>query len=191
MTMDEVLEYIPIKHHDEYKVIISNEKQIDNVYIKQDDIRTDLFSKLEYALSEKRNYNYSEYEYEITPVENHKQERIFMVNTIKKEINVIYWFSNKLFYNRSYGLNREVEYEIDEERILSVKVHFTITEYQQVGGSKIMCGTGHSYFRGGQSVPYTRKGYELYQFDTKTNLYLGYIEAKIITPERKWHKEKY
>ena len=54
-----------------------------------------------------------------------------------------------------------------------------------------MCGTGHSYFRGGQSVPYTRKGYELYQFDTKTNQYLGYIETKIITPERKWHKEKY
>jgi hypothetical protein len=114
-----------------------------------------------------------------------------MVNTIKKEINVIYWFSNKLFYNRSYGLDRKIKYESDEERILSVKVNFTFTDYQQVGGAKIMCGTGHSYFRGGQSVPYTRNGYELYQFDTKTNLYLGYIEAKIITPERKWHKEKY
>jgi hypothetical protein len=189
MTLDEVLEYIPIRHHDEYKVTIA-EYVIDSVYISHGNVKKDLTSKLTYALSEKRYYNGSKSEYEIIPVKEHKKERIFMVNTIKKEISVIYWYTDAPFYKKPHNRFGKIEYEIDAERILSVKVNFSFTAYQQVGGSSISCLTGYSYFRGGQSVPYTREGYELYQFDTKTNQYLGYVKTKIITPERGWHKER-
>lgn len=190
MTIDEVLEYIPIKHHEEYKVMVG-EKEISSVYISYDKEQKDLASKLNYALSEKRYYNGSKWQYEITLVKNHKQERIFMVNTIKKEINIIYWYTDVTFCVKPRYEFGKIQYEIDEERILSVKVNFTFTDYQQVGGASIMCLTGYSYYRGGQRVPYTREGYEIYQFDTKTNQYLGYIESVVVTPEREWHKERY
>jgi hypothetical protein len=189
MTIDEVLEYIPLKHHDDFMVLIA-EDVIDSVYISYENIKKDLTSKLTYALSEKRSYNGSKSEYEIIPVKEYEQERIFMVNTIKKEISVVYWYTDVPFYKKPKHKFGKVEYEIDEERILSVKVHFNFTAYQQVGGASISCLTGYSYFRGGQSVPYTREAYELYQFDTKTNQYLGYVKTKVITPERGWHKER-
>ena len=119
-----------------------------------------------------------------------KKEAVFIVNTLKKQIDCIYFFCKLDFYNSSRNEYGKVEYEINEEKILSVKVHFSFTDHQQVGGAQIWCGTGHTYFRGGQQVPYTREGYEVYEFDTKTNQYLGFAGTTITTPERKWHKEK-
>lgn len=188
MTMDEVLEYIPIKHHDEYKIYVSG-RRIDD-WVSRPTKPKDLAFKLAFALCNEKNYNYSLDDFDLIITDNTKKEPVFIVNTLKKQIDCIYFFCKLKFYNNSIKKYGKVEYEINEEKILSVKVHFSFTDTQQVGGAKIWCGTGHTYFRGGQQVPYTREGYELYHFDTKTNQYLGYIESVVVTPEREWHKEK-
>ena len=188
MTMDEVLEYLSEKEHKKYKVMIAG-SQINEVYVSDKKRQKELAPILLLALSKKRDYNYKLNQYELSFSSGYKEEPIFIVNTLKKEINVIYWYSKLSFYNKPHKYGK-IEYEINEEKILSVKVHFSFTDYQQVGGAKIWCGTGHTYFRGGDQVPYQREGYEVYEFDTKTNQYLGYEGTVVITPERKWHKEK-
>ena len=201
MTMDEVLEYIPIRHHDEYKVTIGG-NVIDSVYISYENVKNDLISKLTYVLSEQRYLKGGKYvsvveydgdgydEYDIIPVKNYKEQKIFIVNTLKKQIDCIYFFSKLSFYKKPHKYGK-IEYKINKEKILSVKVHFSFTANQQVGGSRIWCAKGHTYFRGGNRVPYERNAYEIYLFDTKTNQYLGYGGSKITTPERKWQQSCY
>lgn len=192
MTMDQVLEYIPEEDYNNYKVTIGD-NTIDFLYVSQTETRKDLASLLLFALCQTWDYNYKLYKYEVTISDEAKEEPIFIVNTLKKEINVFYSYSKLSFHkknNNYYNYNGKVEYEIDEEKILSVKIHFNFISYQQIGGAQIWTGTGRSYFRGGQSLPYKREGHELYQFDTKTNQYLGYVKTEIITPEKEWHKER-
>jgi hypothetical protein len=73
--------------------------------------------------AKKREHRYREYY--LTLSEGAKEEPIFIVNTLKKEINVIYWYSKLSFYHKrdKYG---KIEYEINEEKLLSVKVHFRL-----------------------------------------------------------------
>lgn len=188
MTMDEVLEYIPEKDHESYKIYVSG-RRIDD-YVSRPSKPKDLAFKLAFALCSEKNYNYSSDDFDFKITDKAKNEAVFIVNTLKKQIDCIYFFCKLDFHNNSRNEYGKVEYEINEEKILSVKVHFSFTDHQQVGGAQIWCGTGHTYFRGGQQVPYTREGYEVYEFDTKTNQYLGFAGTTITTPERKWHKEK-
>ena len=106
-----------------------------------------------------------------------------MVDTGKKIISHCGWKSKGNLNWRYY--NGQMDFDI-VKKILNVKVHFTVSESQQVGGVRISTYGGRGYISGGTTVSYERRGYEVHQFCTKTNKYLGYKESIYMDKEREW-----
>lgn len=101
-----------------------------------------------------------------------ENERVFMVDIDNKLVEICPWAVNK---SRGVSYTGKMTFDLDENKNLTLRCEYTYCDYQQVGGSKIMCQTGYSYFRGGKTETYERIGNDVYKFCTRTNKFLGYI----------------
>lgn len=112
-----------------------------------------------------------------------KKDRCFLVDTINKVVEVCSWAVYKNQHSSVIYIKDKIEFEV-AGKVLTVKVYYNYSNYQQIGGAKIMCGTGYSYYRGGNQVEYDRKGCDLYNFCTRTNKFLGYQGYKTFKDSR-------
>lgn len=111
-----------------------------------------------------------------------KEDKIFIVNSKDKTVEVVMWALNKpdMHYKYSsitYDLSK-IEYELDKEKNLTIKCNYSYTAHQTFGGVWISTFGGNGYLRGGTTSPYTINGYDIYKFCTRTNLFLGYFGFK-------------
>lgn len=172
MTYNQVLEYIPLKDQENYKVFWVDREMRKylgyNEKTEKYEYATELYPRL-FKAFEKESYGCGVAKVEC---EEPEQKRIYMVDTLNKRVDIVYWAENIKLpdIKRDYG---KIDYEITEDKILVVKVNYTFTAHQTVGGVWIN-GRARGYLSGGTSVPYTSSGYSIYHFDTKTNQYIGY-----------------
>ena len=154
MTRDEVLEYVPIADHNLYKV-----RQEDEVYKISKDLPT-----LTHLIDD---------------IEKNKKIKAFMVDPDAKEIVYCPWGSYENNYNKH---DKNIEYKgfdfTIENKILTVHVNYSFGDSRHIGGSWINTYGGNGYWRGGKEEYYIRKGYEIHQYCTNTNRYLGYKGMK-------------
>lgn len=106
-----------------------------------------------------------------------KEDKVFIVNTLDKKIEVVMWATSKLkthyrYASVEYDIKR-IDYELDAEKNLTIKCPYSYTASQAVGGVWIN-GRATGYLRGEKYVDYTIKGYDIYKFCTRTNQFLGY-----------------
>lgn len=165
-TLDEVLEYIPKNQYSKYKV---------NYRGNTDFSKQSSLSK--YLLK----YNI-------------KDNKMFLVNTIDKTIDVCTWTLKILTAKIPLKFRKDVKYKADKEfvmdsasKILSVKIHYSFTDRYPVGG--VMINGAGGYLSGETWHDYERTGTEEYQFCTKTNKYLGYKGVIKESERRKWVEE--
>ncbi len=174
MTPDEVLKYIPEKQQRDY-VLINRE-------------RLHYHSKSYEYEKKRKKLTLADY---LNDIFKTKDDKVFMVNTVEKQVNYCH-FASKLdkhsnsSKNLKYG---ELTFELNNKtKVLTMKVHYSYTAQQAVGGVSIWTAGGGSYRSGGTYHPYTKNGYDMYQFCTKTNKYLGYAGNKE-DPDRPWIKK--
>jgi len=164
MTMEEVLEYIPEQTHADYVVKIKDEKF--DKHWRGNAKTLSLKDLLKIAES---------------------KERIFLVNTIDKIVDVAYWAEsgNKKGYPRSVKYTNKIDFTLNEDKMLCVMPHYELAASQPIGGCKIWPA---GYLSGETWNDYTIHGYDIYHFCTKTNQYFGYQGFKQ-DPTRPWIKK--
>lgn len=120
-----------------------------------------------------------------------KHSKMFMVDTINKIVEICPYF---LLKNKNedicYNFNRvsytgAIDFGLDENNNLLLKVHYIIHDRQARGGVWINGRSG--YLSGEKYVDYTRNGCDHYAFCTRTNKFLGYIES-IEDRRRGWNE---
>jgi len=99
-----------------------------------------------------------------------KTEKIMLIDTINKIVEVCPWAAKKKFETDTFT---KQEFTLDKDKNLTLKQHYTVDDHYTIGGVWIN-GRANGYLSGGQSFPYTRNGYEMYKFCTRTNKFLGY-----------------
>ena len=183
MTRDEVMDYIPASKLEKYKVKFKG-KEIGRYWKRTDGAFP---SGYEYPPVYETMLKYSL-----------KRGKVFIVNSKDKIIEIAGWtydkpkklrVGNKYFDFPAVDYISALIFEVDSKNNkLILKVPFSFTGYQEVGGVSIWTGGGGSYRSGGTNVPYQRLGEYIYEFCTKTNKFLGYIRTKEDIP-RGWIKK--
>lgn len=179
MTVDEVLKYIPATQHKMYRVWVR-----DNKYSIGDEI------SMWGEAADKKKLKSTLSSLILGKIKPKKGEKIFLVSHVKKEISVCWWNVGNSLKNIDwiddfkYG---KLEFYLDDKKILVVKVHYSFTDSQAVGG--VMINGSGGYLSGHSYSDYTRHGYDIYHFCTKTNIFLGYKGCKQ-DEKRKWMKIK-
>jgi hypothetical protein len=115
---------------------------------------------------------YTDREYDKKP----KDEKIFLVDTTNKIVEACPWAAKKNFC-RGQITYKDQEFILDQNKNLTLVQNYTVEDSYMIGGVWIN-GRARGYLSGGQSMPYTRKGYETYIFCTRTNKFLGYQGCK-------------
>lgn len=122
--------------------------------------------------------------------EEDKDKKLFLVDTKNKVIQIFGNCDalNTSYFKDSYPKFDKIKYEVDlTKRKLLVTYNFSFTDSYPVGGCKIWCGTGHSYLTGHTNVDYIRNGYDIHEFCTRTNKYLG-CKKRVLDKGRTWVK---
>ena len=161
MTMEEVLDYIPKSQYDKYE--------------------------LHYRGSEIYQYGLEESFVEKLLRNNNTGLKMYMVNTKKKSVDIQGWVKGyqkvltrfEQFELDIDGSNTPFTYKGDHKFIVDIKtsklkvqIPYIFTDYQAVGGCWINGRAG--YLSGHSMEPYLSNGYDIFNFCTRTNKYLGY-----------------
>lgn len=158
MDIDEVLKYIPPKQHSEFKIKIRG-----------------------HEFSKKINLSLAEILLEESP----EKEKVFLIDNINKKIVLCDW-KKKNNTNGNLKYTGEINFLLGENKNLKVLVHYAKRMQQAVGGVWIN-GQSTGYLSGHHYTPYTLYGFDIYEFCTKTNKFIGY-NGSSEEPERGWIK---
>ena len=123
--------------------------------------------------------------------EEDKDKKLFLVDTKNKAIHIF----GKLNIDHRYSDSKhsmsydKILYEVDlEKRKLLVILHFSYTDSYPVGGCMISTGVpGGGYLTGHSYVDYIRNGYDVHEFCTRTNKYLG-CKKRVQDKAKGWEK---
>ena len=180
MNYDDVLTYIPESQQSKYNIYIRsyNDYEFMHKYIGQKKPGADKNGNIRLSLPDA-----------LLNIGVNKTDKVFLVDTKNKKINVCFWQSTYTKKAKKWGYNRididninvsdvdftnNLEFTLDpKNKVLVVKVFYTFEDTQSVGGVWIN-GRARGYLSGASRVPYTRYGHDIYHFCTRTNKFLGY-----------------
>lgn len=195
MSMEDILKTIPTDRQELYTIKLNEggfSREI-SIYNKESRVRIKLDKMLEAIDS--------------------GDDKIYLINHQDKIIDICFWGSpdeekymedkyyywdfgqklkNPIWHKGTYPPYSDYKYKkkdkftfkIDDNDILILKVKYSYTADQSVGGYRF-----GGRISGATSVPYTINGHHIYHFCTKTNKYLGYKGVKE-DAHRKWAETK-
>lgn len=171
MSIDEVLNYIPLKKQKDFTV--NYRKSIIHTYLDEENYEIVTLKNLESL----RTIN----------------QKAFFVDTINKKVDLCGWFeiinSFSERYTSSVKYTLRNKFIVDStKRILIVKTPYTFNDRYPVGGVMINKGLAGQNLRGHKMMDYEREGEDEYYFCLKTNKYLGNKIETFESMPRKWFK---